>query len=184
MLERRFVLVAEIRPNDFKPIFYCKNMYDIEEIDKYTSKYSKEEFIKHLINENDIKDDNICDIQIIYADNGIRRLNTGVIFKEEYINNFYEYIFNFIKNNINDSNLLNDLYQKINNDKLISDYAKQSFNVLFENRHLHDDINFMLNYLSVCDYFDLRTLYLLIKKNIKIKTNNDKQKQSIVSNLT
>lgn len=176
MSSKHFVLTIEERPNDFKPLLN-DNLQTIEEIDNFTSKYTKEEFVNYLISNNIITGNYNDNFQIIFNNNGIRRLDTGIIFKDNYIESFDNYICNFIRSNISNSNVLNELIQKINNNRLLSDYIKEIFKVLFNNRHLpEEDLDYILSYISVTDYLDLRIIYLIIKKNIESKIKEKKLK--------
>jgi len=172
MNDKRFVLVTEDKPNSFEPIYWSQNdLYDLKSIDKYTSMYDKEDF-NNMLSNNNLVSDKEHNYAIIYNDKGIRKLKDGVLFKNDYINDFYVYISEFLKKNKNNSQLLNNIYQKLQSDKLISNSAKRILYVIFINRSVEDKIfNAILNDLNELSYVDLRIMYVCIFKNTELLNN-------------
>ena len=179
MDKKRFALVLESRPNSFDTINWQENnVCSLKEIDSFTSKYSEEDFRNFLV-ENDFIDevDMYAPLQIIYNDNGVRRLNNGLLYKDEYNYNMILFIEEFIQNNPND---LNDLVQKIKNDRLISNYAKELIFTVFDNRKLpFDELKVILDELNDCYYEDKRSIYLYVKRLLEIRL--EKQNKLILN---
>ena len=172
MQDLKFVLVTEKRPNSFEPIYWTNNsLYNLRNIDNFTSKFNEEVFRKVLVDNSLLaKEDEEAPFQIIYNDNGIRKLKSGVFFKEDYSDNIFRYIISFIKDNYNNKELLNNLYQKVHSDKIISNNSKNIIYNVFANRQfdLNEDI---LNTLNQSDYVDIRNIYYYIRKELEPKLN-------------
>lgn len=182
MEKKKFALVLETRPNSFDTINWQENnVCTLKEIDKFTSRYNEEDFRSFLV-ENDCIDeeDMYAPLQIIYNDNGIRRLNNGVLYKDEYNHNMVGFIEEFINNNLVNLNMLNDLVQKVKKDRLISEYAKEILLTMFDNRKLpFDELKIILDELNDCYYEDIRSIYMYVKRIIEI--NLDKQNKLILN---
>ena len=154
-----YTLALESRPNSYEPIYIFQN---IKNIDDVTSRYMEDEFSRMLIknyyiDENDYK----MPFTIIYNDNGIRKVKEGIIYKEEYNEDMYDYIKRFILNNKDNGNIINQIYQYITNRKDVMDSSKETihyFNIIRKESSFK-------NYLSNLDklpYYDIRVIYLYI----------------------
>ena len=174
---KSFVLVLESRPNNFEPINWNdSSICELETIDIFSSNFSEEEFRNFLVENNMIeKDVKDAPLQIIYNDRGIRRLSHGLLYKEDYNDNMSLYIETFLKDNINDSNLLNNIIQKIINERTISDYAKYVFADIFNNRKYNlNNKYYLLDRLYDCSYLDIRSSYFIIKREMDKKLDTAK----------
>ena len=170
----KYVLVNERRPQDFMPIYWSNesNMYKLDKIDYFTSKFSEEEFKKYLIS-NDLVDNDNINLQIIFNDGKIRKLKDGLIYKDEYQSDYLEYIKEFIKNNVDNKPIINELIQKTKSNVLISEYTKELLSLILINSHLpKDEILFLLDRLKGSYYIESRTIYLYIKRVLEVKVNN------------
>jgi len=171
-MKNYYILVNEEKPNSFEPIYWIesKDFYNLERIDSFTSSFSKDDFIKYLI-DNKLVNGNI-NLQILFNNNGIRKLKDGVIFKEDYNMNMYSYIIKYILEHIKYPNIINELYQKIIHDKTISDLTKSIIKTFFDNRHLEEDeVIFILEELNRCPYSDIRSIYYFIVRELETKEN-------------
>ncbi len=107
-----YLLVYEKRPGDSMPVnisFFDDNKYDynhIENIDTFTKKYTEDELYNIVLNSNTIGSDYLSG-NIYIMENNKKRLK--VIFKDT-LNDFDLIL--FLKNNINDKQVLNVLYNK------------------------------------------------------------------------
>lgn len=183
MNELHFVLVLEKHPNDYDPIYWTESndLYDLEAIDKFTSKYSSDELKSYLIEECLLSEEQKdLPLQIIYNNNGYRKLKHGLIYKDDNIEDFTNNIENFILSNQNNSEILNNLFQKIQSERLISQFTKQLIMVAFKNRNLGDVyLKKIIDKIDNCRYLDRRMLYFFVKE-IQEKSN-EKQKKIILN---
>ena len=175
MNNRLFFLTSIPRPNSFHPINWTNNpmqLFSIEEIDKFTSKYTEESFRDLLVEYNLIinRDDAIS---IAYANNKkFNTIKTGVIFNDSL--SFKDKIIEFFTSFRSEAQLLNDFKQKVFNDKFISEESKNNINYIISNRKNNtylDDIS-LIN--SINNYLDLRNIYFYTKQqslNIEHKNN-------------
>ena len=175
MEKKNFALVLETRPNSFDAINWQENnVCSLKEIDDFTSKYNEDDFKLFLVNNNMVEENDInAPLQIIYNDNGVRRLNNGLLYKEEYNDQMMLFIKNYIKDNLNNLNLLNEFVQKIKNDKLISEFSKEIISIMFDNRKLpYEELMVILDELDDCNYIDKRTIYLYAYRLNKLSLDN------------
>lgn len=173
---RNYALVIETMPNSYQPItIYPK----LEEIDAITSKYSSDEFKKFLLSVNLME--NVTDnIVIIFHDNGIRKVKEGLIYRDDYSSDMPTYIKNFILAFKAQANILNELYQYINNKKTISDNTKNALkNIILNRKSLENILNSNFNSLDSLPYYDIRTIYLYIKNNLLVKLSLIKETDSL-----
>ena len=175
MNDYMFVLVSEDKPNSYSPIYLpIEDPYNIKAIDDFTSQFSKEELRKYLINQN-LLDDNDNDSKIIYNNNGIRKLKSGVIYEEDFVNNKALYIVNFIKFNRNNKNIMNELLQRIKNERLISKETKEYFYTIISNNNFdYDTLMFAYKDILSCKYIELRIIYLYIRNELELKIKRQK----------
>lgn len=177
-MKNEFFLVMETLPNHFHPIFINEYVHNLQEIDEFTSQFSKEELLNYL-KKNEMIYNKLIDIdfQIVYKDKeNIEKIEYGPIYKDDYFHSFSEYIHNFIKENQNNDYIMNELKNKIENDKSISDNIKEFFKVVYDNHYLpYEDLKVILDYIPYFDYKDLRTVYLFIKKNLSTRKNKTYQ---------
>ena len=171
MSEQGFILVSETKPNNFEPIYWTstRDLYNLKKIDEFTSKYTILELKEHLINSNILPKEYVTPpLQIIYNDNGNRRLKYGLITKEEYSKNMLQEIKEFIIYNKENSNLLNNFIQKIKSEKIVTNNTKNILNTIFKSRTTIIDLfKILVSDLDNINYIDERTLYLCIKTNFK-----------------
>ena len=173
-----YALVMENMPNSFEPI---KIYDDLKNLDQDTAQYDKIELKSFLVKNNFINaEDNIDNLQIIFSDNGIRRIKEGLIFKDKANDDMAFYVINFIYIFKKHGNLINEIYQYINNKKTISDECKNDLRNIVETRKNEDvnSFNENVNKLTSLPYYDIRTIYLFIinvliakvdSKNIQIE---------------
>lgn len=167
----KYALVLETKPNSFEPI----RMYDdLKKLDSETSQVGKNEFKTILVENNIINDNaNIDNLQIIFNDNGIRRIKEGVIFKDKFNDDMTFYVINFINIFKKHGNIINEIYQYINNKKTISYECKCILKDIVSTRK--GDVNKfeeIVNELKNIPYYDIRTIYLFIMNDLIIKINN------------
>ena len=173
---RNYILVNEDRPNSFNPIYWTENnnLYNIKMIDYFTKNFSEEELINFFKDKKLVDKENI-NLQIIFNDNGIRRVKEGLIYKDNYTNDMLKFVKDYVNNIKHDTQLLNELYQKFYNNKLCDDLTKGILKVLFDNRHLKDDeIIIIINELDNCVYDDIRMMYFYIINKPKLDNNKIK----------
>ncbi len=172
MNDIKYILVNEPKPNSFEPIYWSLfGCYDLKLIDNFTSKYSKEELENYLIDNNMLLNhDNKKSFEIIYYDNGNRKLKYGVLYKEDLVEDMVFYIEEFIKNNQSNSQILNDLNQKVQSENIINDVTKELIKMIFNNRNCeYNELRQLIIKLYNCSYVDIRTIYLTINKELKPK---------------
>ena len=184
MMDYKFVLVTESKPNSFEPIYWSQdNFYNLKKIDEFTSSYSEEDFRDLLVDSLLLdEEDRDVPLQIIFNSNGVRRLKDGLLYKDELVDDMLLYIQDFVRDYKDDANLLNNLYQKINSDKIISPFTKGVFSSVFLSRHLEfESIKKMLNNLEESAYVDIRTIYLYIRRVLEEKINKEDSKNLILN---
>ena len=173
----KYILANEDRPNNFNPIYWIdsKELYDLKSIDLFTKDYTYGEFIRYL-KLNGLIDTNKYSFQIVFNNNGIRRVKDGLMYKEDYNPNMLLYVKDFITNNIKTNGILNELYQHVSSDKNVEKYTKSILKVLFDNRHLDsEELSIIIEELNNSSYYDIRLIYFyiireLINKKDIIKT--------------
>ncbi len=115
-MENKYYLAVEIKPNNYFPInlgelSIAKDVvnYDILSLDNFTLKFREEEIRKAIIDDNllDI-DDKMPLVVIYYEKNDVRK--TDVLTKDK----LYD-LKGFIKDNFNDKNFRNKIYNFLNN---------------------------------------------------------------------
>ena len=166
-----YALVMENMPNSFEPI----NIYgDLKELDQDTAQYEKNEFKAALIKNNLINiEDNIDNLQIIFSDNGIRRIKEGLIFKDKASDDMMFYVLNFIYIFRKHGNMINEIYQYVNNKKTISDECKNVLKTIVGTRKGDDSVFANnVNLLRSMPYYDIRTIYLFIINVLITKIDN------------
>lgn len=182
MNNRLFFLSSIPRPNSFHPINWTNNplqLFSIEEIDKFTSKYTEESFRDLLVEYNLIinKNDSLA---IAYANN--KKFNTiksGIIFNDSL--SFKDKIVHFFECFKNDGSLLNDFKQSVFNDQFISEEAKNIISYIISNRKSSSYLDSLLYLNNIVNYLDLRNIYYYTKqfslnlvknKNYKLEKTN------------
>ncbi len=170
-IKTKYALVLETKPNSFEPI----RMYDdLKKLDLETSQVGKNEFKTILVENNIINGNaNIDNLQIIFNDNGIRKIKEGVIFKDKFNDDMTFYVINFIIIFKKHGNIINEIYQYINNKKTISNECKCILKNIVSTRK--NDVNKfeeIVNELKNMPYYDIRTIYLFIMNDLIIKINN------------
>ena len=147
----KYILANEDRPNNFNPIYWN----DLKSIDNFTKDFTFGEFIKYL-KLNGLLDGYRYNFQIVFNNNGVRKVSDGVMFKEDYNPNMLLFVKEYIINNISNANYLNEIFQNINSDKQVEDLTKSIVKVIFDNRHLNlDELNIIINELDNCPYYDI-----------------------------
>ncbi|MBR1416670.1 MAG: hypothetical protein IJ572_02510 [Bacilli bacterium] len=172
MNDEKYVLVVEERPNSYNPIYWSNNdIYNLEKIDEFTSSFDEESLFNYLIDNNMLSYiDRDKSLQIIYNNNGIRKLSSGVIYKDLFNTDMVNYVIEFIQNNKDNSDILNKLYQKVLSDRLISTYTKEIISNIFRLRKENvEDLKTIINNLCDSKYVDIRIIYLYIKKELELQ---------------
>ena len=134
-MEDKYYLAIETKPNNYFPInlldlnIASKNIDKLEELDAFTSKYSKEELINLIKEANLLEITDNMEVIVIYNEKNVIR-KSPVLTKENVYNmwsylkvnyedkNFVNKIYNFLKNKI-DSESLNKIKNTNNQDSFL-----------------------------------------------------------------
>lgn len=169
-INSNYTLVYEEMPNSFEPVLPCV-LNDLKDIDNLTGKYSKDDFKNMLVQSIYMKPEDDADkLQIIFNNNGIRKVNEGIIYKDTFTYDMTYYVIRFINIYKDNGDIINELYQYINNKKTVSLEGKIILKEIVNKRK--DDVmdyemtTDLLN--NVC-YYDIRTMYLFIINVLLVK---------------
>ena len=175
----KYTLVLEPKPNSFEPIFIFN---DLKELDDYTKKYNEDELIQFLLDNYYIY--NKAKLSIIFNNNGLRKLNEGVLYKKDDYD-FNDYIIEFMKKNKSNNNIINELYQIIISRKTSDNYTKELFHLLnILKKECNNEYELNLEKIKDICYFDKRLIYLNIKNNLEIKLNEEIKLKRINTNIS
>ncbi len=138
-MEDKYYLAIETKPNNYFPInlldlnIASKNIDKLEELDAFTSKYSKEELINLIKEANLLEITDNMEVIVIYNEKNVIR-KSPVLTKENVYNmwsylkvnyedkNFVNKIYNFLKNKI-DSESLNKIKNTNNQDSFLKNIS-------------------------------------------------------------
>jgi hypothetical protein len=175
-----YALVLEKLPNSFEPIFLFD---DLLKLDAFTKKFTKEELCTYLKDNHYIENINDANyLTIIFNNNGIRRVKEGLYTKDIATADILSYIKSFLIAYQNNCELLNELFQYLNNKKTINAHTKLLLKELIISRKVDSNYNLLLNELNSLPYYDLRTIYLYIIKNLQLKINDNKETHRLIKN--
>lgn len=153
-MEDKYYLAIETKPKNFFPINLAdlniaKNFitWKLEELDNFTLKFTEEEIIKSIREANllDITE-NMAVVVIYYEKNVVRKAE--VLTKEKYYD-----MWAYLKDNYQNKNLLNKIYNFLNN-KVDSEILTKLKN--------NSNVNDFLNTLMKLQYSVQRKLYFYL----------------------
>jgi len=153
--------------------------HSLKKIDDFTSNYTKDELYAYLINLHKI-DDFDDKLKIVYKDKDeYKILSEGILYKEDKVDDMVLSIEEIIKNSKDNHILIRDIFKNIRVNRLIDDYIKKIFEVIYLNQHLSfDELKCLLDELYLFDkvYVDLRTSYMVIKNTYNKSLEKNKVK--------
>ena len=174
-----FTLALESKPKSYEPIFRFSKL---EELDDFTKKYSENELLQILLDNYYIFEK--AKLAILFYNNGLRKINEGVLYKNK-DNDFDSYIINFMKKNKNNGNIINELYQIIINRKTSDDYTKELFHIFnISRKESNNEYETYLDKIKNICYFDKRLIYMSIINTLEIKLNEEKKLKRINTNIS
>lgn len=122
-MEKTYLLVIKRGKNDYLSVewnllkpYTGENIYTLEGIDNFTRKMMSEELITEVLKENIVSpDERFQSFSIIYRHNGkIHEVKEGTIFKENTNILSEDSLINFIVENIDNKQLINEIYNLLN----------------------------------------------------------------------
>ena len=167
-----YYLVVEARPREFMPIDInilegtSNKFYNsLELIDMFTKKYSYEEIMKMVL-ENNLLPINFLNGRLCIINN--KNYRYQILTKDDNMS-----IDEFFFNNINDKQIMNKFYN------IFSKYVKEDGTILKLKKYLMEkNIVGILEILYSLNYEKIRSIYLYLEK-INVKTEIDVYKQSL-----
>lgn len=176
-MNSNFSLVIERQPKDYYPISVFSSL---DELDNFTKQYSRDELSSVLVNNNYIdKSEYDCDYEIIYNNNGIRKLNDGVMYRDDAPVDIYEFVINYMLRNKEEYNIINNMYQYVISKKGISEDTYMLLdNINKDKKDTNKYINDVLELKSI-NYFDIRLLYFYIIKVLLVLDKSKNLKRTI-----
>ena len=161
---------------DLLPDYNGENIYSLEAIDLYTSKMSEEDLRYVLLNEfgYDTSKQKMAIISKV-GDYKATEIDYGVCFKEnkQFLN--AEFVLNCIKENINDKNFLNRIYNEFNKMQDKSPAFEDLISVIHRTPIMENE----LNNIYYIDYIELRSLGMFISTLLPPKYENEEIKNNI-----
>ena len=179
-----FLLAVEIGAGKYVPVNWRKPyVCSIKEIDDFTSKFVKDDLQKYLTSHEYIKkEDQFYPLQILYSDNGVKKLNSGIMYLDDFSENMILNSMDILKqvaNLSNDNNIITAFFEKLSKNNLISPKTKMILNVLNSFSEFYNlDVNQIAEKLKDIPYLDQRIMYLSAKRNIEpyLSQENNKYK--------
>ena len=181
-MNNQFLLVVEVSENKYEPVVWKKTIIStIEEIDDFTSKFVKDDFRNYLISHDYIdRKFKYNSIQILYSDNGIKKIKSGVLYLNDYSNNMLEDVINLFKNisSFDNSKLvIGKFIKEICSDSMLSSKTYNLLQLIEKNNgFINFDNSNILEQLKDINYMDRRIMYLTSLKLKNTLLEKDKNK--------
>ncbi len=153
-MEDKYYLAVEIKPNNYFPINLgdlniAKNFatWKLEELDNFTLKHTEAEIFKSIKEANLLDINDKMSLVVIYYEKSVIR-KTDALTKDKYYD-----MWDYLKNNYQNKNLINKIYNFLNNkiDAEVLNKLKSSC-----------DVQSFLQMMTKLNYFIQRKLYFYL----------------------